>query len=1009
MKRILLASAALGIMAAVGAVAFQQPQQPLFPYLDWAKEAPAGKPTTAIVLEFGLNDAGARDWSGSATVAGAKVVHREGYRFRKEDKLAAPNGWEASSHRPMRAPPGKPGVTKLEPVASVGVVLHLQDVQPDAKVAITLKDGEKAVAPLADVLAAKPHTLWKGAASVRLITTAQAIADGPTEDDYPAAAYGPDGTLWVAYVSYHVLEDERRIEPPQLPEQPTDFKKFYTPGGRDQVMLRAFKNGKWEAPIELTDAKQDINGVAIAFTGPGGFWVVYSAQKVPGTHRLYGRPFNTRGRFGDEVEITQGLRDLKPVMCTDANGEPQLAYQMWQADGKAIVRMLRFDQGRWQWDFPGYGTEGNSWHPAVAAGPDGWHALAYDSYIQGNYDVTLVDGSKLTGGKTNWTNMFHRIASTPKFEARPSMVYDKMGRLWIAYEEGPENWGKDYGALDANAGKPLYNERNIRVVMHKRDGPKNEQNGIAAKLPISKFDPPELPFEPMKTSQFERTTRYAYPALGLDGNGNVWLAYRQNFGTRYTTHPGPYWLTFVRRLEGDRWSEPIEVHHSDGLLDSRPVLLPHASGGLLIIHNTDGRYTTPEQIDNQIYASVINLPGTPPAPKLIAHETGKNSQTPEVKVENEAVARMRNYRLTAGGKNYQYLRGEYHRHTEMSWDGAPDGSLEDMFRYAIDAVKFDWIGNGDHDNGAGREYSWWLTQKLTDAYAVPGKFTPMFTYERSVGYPHGHRNVMFAQRGIRTLPRLAAPKGDKGVAGIHPDDTKMLYRYLKEFNGICAVHTSATGMGTDWRDNDPVVEPIVEIYQGDRMSYEHPGAPRAGYDPKGGMEPANVGGWQPLGFVNLALKEKGYKLGFQASSDHWSTHISFFIVLVEAGQRKSIQEDRQALLDAVKKRHCYGATDNILVDFRCGEAIMGDEVTVQGPPRFDISVVGTAPLQKIELLRDSEVITGVPVPAGKQPPTSFKGTLDDPQPQDGTHYYYLRVVQTDGEIAWASPIWVTRK
>ena len=30
----------------------------------------------------------------------------------------------------------------------------------------------------------------------------------------------------------------------------------------------------------------------------------------------------------------------------------------------------------------------------------------------------------------------------------------------------------------------------------------------------------------------------------------------------------------------------------------------------------------------------------------------------------------------------------------------------------------------------------------------------MFTYERSVAYPHGHRNVMFDHRGVRTLPRL---------------------------------------------------------------------------------------------------------------------------------------------------------------------------------------------------------------------------------------------------------------
>src|SRR5439155_721124 len=123
-------------------------------------------------------------------------------------------------------------------------------------------------------------------------------------------------------------------------------------------------------------------------------------------------------------------------------------------------------------------------------------------------------------------------------------------------------------------------------------------------------------------------------------------------------------------------------------------------------------------------------------------------------------------------------------------------------------------------------------------------------------------------------------------------------------------HTSATGMGTDWRDNDPVVEPIVELYQGDRMSYEHEGAPRAGYDPKTGTEPANIAGWYPKGFINLAL-EKGHKLGFQASSDHWSTHISYMIVLAEKNERK-------AILDAVKKRHVYAATDNILVDFRSG-------------------------------------------------------------------------------------------
>ena len=112
-------------------------------------------------------------------------------------------------------------------------------------------------------------------------------------------------------------------------------------------------------------------------------------------------------------------------------------------------------------------------------------------------------------------------------------------------------------------------------------------------------------------------------------------------------------------------------------------------------------------------------------------------------------------------------------------------------------------------------------------------------------------------------------------------------------------------------------------------------------------------------------------------------------------------------VDAVKKRHCYGATDNILVDFRCGAAIMGDETAVIGAPKLFLHVYGTAPLAKVEMLRDSEVV-GSLLPKEHQG-SEFQTGWTDPQPQDGTHYYYIRVLQTDGEIAWASPIWVTRK
>ncbi len=160
----------------------------------------------------------------------------------------------------------------------------------------------------------------------------------------------------------------------------------------------------------------------------------------------------------------------------------------------------------------------------------------------------------------------------------------------------------------------------------------------------------------------------------------------------------------------------------------------------------------------------------------------------------------------------------------------------------------------------------------------------MFTYERSVSYPDGHRNVIFAQRGVRTLPRL--PISDAFDPKPAPD-TQMLYKYLHRFNGVCASHTSATSMGTDWRDNDPVVEPIVEIYQGARQNYERPGAPRSP------SQDDSIGGWEPKGFVNLALL-KGYRLAFQSSSDHGSTHISFACVYAKENSRQAIFDGDQA-------------------------------------------------------------------------------------------------------------------
>src|SRR5262249_35997841 len=179
--------------------------------------------------------------------------------------------------------------------------------------------------------------------------------------------------------------------------------------------------------------------------------------------------------------------------------------------------------------------------------------------------------------------------------------------------------------------------------------------------------------------------------------------------------------------------------------------------------------------------------------------------------------------------------------------------------------------------------------------------------------------------------------------------------------------------------------------QGYHTSYEAPGAPLT-TDEKTDLV---HGPYKPDGFVSLAL-EKGYRLGFQSSSDHISTHVSFACVLAEKFSRKG-------LIDALRKRHSYAAPDNIVLDVRMGSiGLMGDEIKTD-KPELDVVVLGTGEIKSVEVLRDGEVVhTERP---GK---TDARFHWEDAAPKKGdkASYYYVRVRQKDGQMAWGSPIWV---
>lgn len=137
----------------------------------------------------------------------------------------------------------------------------------------------------------------------------------------------------------------------------------------------------------------------------------------------------------------------------------------------------------------------------------------------------------------------------------------------------------------------------------------------------------------------------------------------------------------------------------------------------------------------------------------------------------------------------------------------------------------------------------------------------------------------------------------------------------------------------------------------------------------------------------------------QVASDHVSTHISYACTISADGSR-------QGLLDTMRRRHSYGATNNIILDYRLRagdtEHLQGDIVAVEGAFHLVVRVIGTEAIRQIDVIRSQDfVLTRQNL--GRD--VSFESR--DADPPGGENLYYVRVQQADGQLAWSSPIWVT--
>ena len=908
--------------------------------------------TRVVKLEFGLRSSEPLRWIGKAAVSPGEIHSAWGWHFNRPDRIVGANGWdfEARHFNPSD------GAYRLRDELPQGIEILPNGVYlsvsapPSALFSVETNRGDFEFR-LADLDKRGRLGFLEGDVAAIAAPPVRALTRGEaSQHDFPAAVSTEDG-LFVAWTGYH-----------------NEANALYLAWRRD---------GHWQTR-RVTPAWGDYSGTAIASDANGRIHVIWSEYKG-GRWRLLDRAFDPKAdSWADEVYVApSGRRQFFPVAVATTDGHAWVTWQEFRGDNLEIMA-ARFD-GSWQDAVLVSDSEANDWAPDIAAAPDGSVWVAWDSYARGSYGVYL---RRLSPDRLD---PVVELPSDPNRAIEPSIAVDSGSRVWLAWAEAGPNWGKDWGVI-GRPGTQIRATSEVRLARYSNGRWSEPVRSLKESIPAWMSD------------------MHEYPTLFVAETGVPYLFFRKmmprlpvaehelqvKFGSDerrlqpwYDTIRGMSEIR-VSGFDGSRWLPTRDVPLSAGGAYAQLALAP-APGGVEAFWPSDGRsFEDPHVRSSQLrYARFELDAGYAVEERVRPLATTVGEFVDAAPTEAADLARVRAARWE-GKEPLRLYRGDLHRHTDLSADSQKDGDLLFQYRYALDAGALDFLAVTDH-SGAERlnyyKYQWWRTRQVATMFNQPGRFATFFGYERTVTFPGGHRNVISTRREMQPVPI-----SDEEFTG-NESWTERLYPSLLRHGDIAIAHTTAGGGGTDWRDNDPRAEPVVEVFQALRGSYEEENSPAR----------ANTN--QPAGFVWSAWK-KGWRIGLLSNSDHESTHQSYACVWAP-------ELTNTAILDAIKQRRSYAATDNIVLRFearldRGSPLKMGGETEATESPELVFRATGTAPVASLEIIRNGEVVYSAR-PSTSRVSVSFR---DESAPRQGVAHYHARLVQDDGQIAWSTPIWV---
>ena len=323
----------------------------------------------------------------------------------------------------------------------------------------------------------------------------------------------------------------------------------------------------------------------------------------------------------------------------------------------------------------------------------------------------------------------------------------------------------------------------------------------------------------------------------------------------------------------------------------------------------------------------------------------------------------------------------------QNYDSIGTGSLDEYFQWARDVSLLNFTATANHYGGrfAVSDQIWNNVVEKSNYYNQDHEFVTFVSYEWSG--KGGHKNIYYAEEKGPLFTRF------EGY-----DDPDKLWQALEQWDVLTIPHHPKYCDPVDWKYENPKKQRLVEICSA------------WGISEKGGPHSVQAG------------LSRGQRLGFIGGTDSHVAQPGTGPHPYGEGNGLACvwapELTRESIYQGLYDRRCYATMGNrTILKFWVNDIFMGGEYVIKAndknftDPIIKVNVAGDREIKSVAIIRNNEMIFNKSIHKDNVD-LEFTDQIDINEIIQSNSinsiFYYARVTEVDGRMAWSSPVWLVR-